>query len=117
MSGNKGFLKEFNSKRSSKESIGPILAECCHLTSRNEEKNGGTKCFFSLSLIILLHLGPPSPLNRMTTSVGTVSLLRRANNINQALKYKKQSPFITTDAFLYSLYHLKCLFAITYRLQ
>lgn len=36
--------------------------------------------------------------------------LRRTNDVDQVLKYKQQSPFIDTSAFLYSLYQFMCLF-------
>ncbi|KAK4823990.1 hypothetical protein QYF61_009115 [Mycteria americana] len=43
----KGFFKYVNSKRRSKENIGPILVEDGHLTNRDEEKAGTFNAFFA----------------------------------------------------------------------
>ncbi|GAB0181560.1 mitochondrial enolase superfamily member 1 [Grus japonensis] len=63
----KGFFKYVNSKRRSKENTGPIFVEDSHLANRDEEK---VKTFNALpqSLLILVDLRLPSPLNWRTTS-------------------------------------------------
>ena len=43
----KGFFKNINGKRRSKENVGPILVEDGHLTNRDEEKAEAFNTFFA----------------------------------------------------------------------